>query len=188
MDKEVLYQKLRDEIQRSVGHELKTPKDFDILVAEIEARTHVRLSSYTLKRFWGYLKQVEVRRSTLDVLCQTLGYTSWSGFEAMFDQVVDSESHMSFNAMLDVLKLKDGTHVRLLWNPGRCVIVRYEGHGLFVVEDSVNSKLKFGDTFRCYRIVAHEPLVLTELKRPGKPVCSYVCGQLDGVVFNVLEG
>ncbi len=187
MEKEVKYQLLRNEVEKTVGYKMSTPRDFDNLSSDIDRLTHVRLSSYTLKRFWGYLKSVDVRRSTLDALCRMAGYTSWEGFCDLVDREGDSQSHLSFGESLDVAKLRVGTRVRLTWNPGRCVIARYEDHGLFVVEDSVNSKLKFGDTFRCFRIVSHEPLLLTDLKRPGMPVCNYVCGQRDGVTYAVIR-
>lgn len=96
-------------------------------------------------------------------------------------------SHMSMSAVLDVTTLDAGTRLRLMWRPNRCVVVRYEGHGLFVVEDNVNSKLRFGDTFRCFRIIAHEPLLLTELRRPGMAQCSYICGERGGVIYDILK-
>ncbi|MCQ2289597.1 MAG: hypothetical protein MJZ74_10945 [Muribaculaceae bacterium] len=187
MEYDSIYQQLRDEVEKVVGYKAKTPKDFDKLSDDIEKITHIKLSSYTLKRFWGYLKSVEVRRSTLDALCRMAGYTSWDGFCDIQRNNNDTQSHMSFSDTLNVALLDVGTRVRLSWNPGRCVIMRYEGHGLFVVEDSINSKLRFGDTFRCFRIVANEPLLLSDFKRPGMPVCSYVCGERDGVVYSILN-
>ncbi|MBQ0068958.1 MAG: hypothetical protein KBT09_04300 [Bacteroidales bacterium] len=187
MEKEQLYQLLRDDIVRCVGFEMKTPRDFDALATEIDKVTHVRLSSHTLKRFWGYLKSVEVRCSTLDTLARFVGYTSWEGYVNVREENIDGGSHMSMSAVLDVTTIEAGTRLRLMWRPDRCVVVRYEGHGLFVVEDNVNSKLRFGDTFRCFRIVAHEPLVLTELRRPGMAQCSYICGERGGVIYDILK-
>lgn len=187
MEKEQLYQLLRDDIVKSVGYEMKTPRDFDSLAAEIEQVTHVRISSHTIKRFWGYLKTVDVRTSTLDTFARFIGYTSWDGYAYVHQECFDGDSHISMGAVLDVSTLVEGTRLRLMWRPDRCVVVRYEGHGLFVVEDNINSKLRFGDTFRCFRIVAHEPLVLTELRRPNMTQCSYICGERGGVVYDILK-
>ena len=42
METELLYESLRKDLEHAVGYEVKTPKDFDQLVDEIECRTHVR--------------------------------------------------------------------------------------------------------------------------------------------------
>ena len=189
MDKEQLCKLLRDDIEQSVGYKPKTPHDFDAIAAEIDHVTKVRISSHTIKRFWAYLKPVEVRTSTLDTFARFVGYTSWEGYVDVHQERSNSDggSHMSMSATLDVSTLAEGARVRLMWRPDRCVVVRYEGHGLFVVEDNVNSKLRFGDTFRCFRIIAHEPLLLTELRRPGMAQCSYICGESGGVLYDILD-
>lgn len=187
MEIETIYQSLRDEMVRAMGYDMKTPSDFDKLADSIFCVTHVRLSSHTLKRFWGYLKSVNVRRSTLDVMARFIGCRSWEGFVEMKEGQASGDCHISLGDYLDVTSLPIGARIRISWNPNHCIVARYEGHGLLIVEESVNGELKFGDTFRCFRIVAHEPLVLTELRRPGIPQFCYVCGERYGVAYDTLK-
>ena len=115
MEKEQLYQLLRDDIEQSVGYKPKTPYDFDALAVEIEKVTNVRISSHTIKRFWGYLKSVEVRTSTLDTFVRFIGYTSWEGYVDVHQEYSESDSHFSMNNMIDVSTLDSGTRMRLMW-------------------------------------------------------------------------
>lgn len=43
-----------------------------------------------------------------------------------------------------------GQTLRLTWEPGRIVTLKYQGNDVFVVEESVNSKLRKGDAFTCH--------------------------------------
>ena len=51
---------LKQEVERTFGHQLKETRDFEELSHLLLSHTRERLSPTTLKRFWGYLKNEEV--------------------------------------------------------------------------------------------------------------------------------
>ena len=53
------YKRLQAMVEKCTGRAMRTPRDFDYLVVCIFNLTKVHLSSTTLKRFWGYLKEGE---------------------------------------------------------------------------------------------------------------------------------
>ena len=48
---------------------------------------------------------------------------------------------------------------------------------------SVATRLQPGDSFQCSVIIEGEPLFLTNLQQPGRPVTNYVCGRNGGIRF-----
>ena len=74
-------QKLREETERMVGRQIRTPKDFDFLSEQIFEQLHQHISTSTLKRLWGYMPSNEnPRTSTLDLLSQFVGCSDWEDF------------------------------------------------------------------------------------------------------------
>lgn len=183
MENEEYFRILRERVEEAAGFSMKTPKDFDLLVTLIYNSTHVLLNNYTLKRFWGYLKSTEVRTTTLNTLCQFCGYTSMEAFKESLLNNEIPESGPNNSLLLNSKDLMPGDTLQLIWNPGRKVTVRYEGMDLFVVTQSVKSKLQAGDMFHCQQFVNGQPLVLSCLVRPGMAPCNYVCGEKEGIRF-----
>lgn len=68
-------------VEEKVGREMKTPKDFEFLSAQIFELTRRTISVSTLKRIWGYIDSYKsVRESTLDLLAQFAGYDNFHHF------------------------------------------------------------------------------------------------------------
>ena len=68
-------------VEEKVGREMKTPKDFDFLAAQIFEQTRRTISVSTLKRIWGYIDSYRsIRESTLDLLSQFVGYDNFRHF------------------------------------------------------------------------------------------------------------
>lgn len=78
---EQALQQLRDALEASAGRQMCVPRDFERLSEQIFAKVHAKVSSTTLKRLWGYLKDGSMpRESTLDILSQFLGHSDWQAF------------------------------------------------------------------------------------------------------------
>ncbi len=74
-------EKLCKTVEKALDRELRTPKDFSFLADSIFEKMHETVSPTTLKRMWGYLSEpVTPRLSTLDILSQFVGYSSWNDF------------------------------------------------------------------------------------------------------------
>lgn len=68
-------------VEEKVGREMKTPKDFEYLSAQIFEETRRTISVSTLKRIWGYIDSYRsVRETTLDLLAQFAGYDNYRHF------------------------------------------------------------------------------------------------------------
>ena len=67
-----MQEKLKYEVERTTGRQLRVSRDFEELSHLLLSRTRERLSPTTLKRFWGYLsnEKVDTRPHTLDVLAR----------------------------------------------------------------------------------------------------------------------
>ena len=186
---EEIYGALRGAVEKTVGREMKTTSDFDHLAAHLLEATKVRVSAMTLKRFWGYLGEKNMRQprlSTLNALALYVGYTDWMTYYKHSSAAGEVESDFLKNNSLITNSLAKGTQIRLMWQPARVVIVRHEGYEVFTIVESVNSKLSAGDTFRCGLIVEGEPMYLSGLIHEGGSPSEYVCGRKGGVKWMIL--
>ncbi len=183
------YEELRQLTEKTLGMKVKTPRDFKLLSEKIYEKIRQRLSMSTLKRFWGYIdkdrEEDKARISTLDILSQFVGYQDWSTF-CQADTNLSEDSGNMVNRHLFAKEQKIGTHILLQWQPERKVTIRYEGEDLFTVVESINSKLRPGDTFHCDHIVEGMPLVMMRMVRYGSRPTNYVCGRTKGVSFTLL--
>ena len=181
-------EELRRLVEQALGMEVKTPSDFELLLKQIIEKTGQRLSLSTLKRFWGYVDKdntdYRVRVTTLDILSQFAGYQSWVAF-CQADLAGSDESGTSASRHIYVKELPVGKHIALTWKPDRMVTLRYEGEDLLTVVESINSKLRPGDTCHCPHIVEGMPLTLFSLVREGLLMGNYVCGKTHGVSFSM---
>ena len=69
------------DIEKALGKDICTPKDFDMLRDSIYNRLHILVSATTLKRIWGYLNEdVQTRQSSFDILAQFIGYPNYKDY------------------------------------------------------------------------------------------------------------
>lgn len=70
------------EVEAAVGRTMQTPRAFEFLSKRVFEKTHVHVSTSTLKRMWGYVASSSLpREATLDLLSQFVGYKDWSDFQ-----------------------------------------------------------------------------------------------------------
>ena len=163
------FERLKSEVETLVGRKIASPKDFAFLMRQIHGYTQETISVSTLKRMWGYVNSnTKHSKFNLDLLSRMVGRFFM-------------KSKLIANA-LDV-----GELVRLTWQPGRVVTIRYKGNDSFEVVEVQNSKLSVNDTFTCHQFVAEEPLSLSNLNHPGVPPCNYVAGQNGGIKWNIID-
>ena len=68
------------------------------------------------------------------------------------------------------------------WLPDRLISLVYLGQNRVVVEESLNSSLKPGDSFECLQIQVGRPLYLDRFRRAGSTAgARYVAGKRNGL-------
>lgn len=187
MTQDQLYQ-LLTAVEQSIGRKMATPRDFELLSESLARRLGEQLSVSTLKRLWGYVSNdFNPSRYTIDVLARFVGYNSWEKFvSGRAGNVPPSDPIMA--ASLNVSEsLTAGARLRLTWAPDRECVVRYLGNAEWTVEQSRNTRLQAGDEFKCGLIIAGEPLYLDDLRQQGRKPTVYVCGQIGGVRYELIE-
>lgn len=182
-----LYAALRSATERIAGRKIHTPRDFGYLSMCISDATHTYISPTTLKRFWGYLKsstEYAPRQFTLDLLSIYVGYKDWGAYCSSSSAIDEVNSDFIKAPSLYTTSLSRGNILKLMWNPNRCIKIKYMGEDMFEVVESINSKLQAGDRFCCGCFIDGEPLYLTRLVRKDQVLGAYVCGQDDGIKFS----
>ncbi len=176
-------ERLKEEVEHLVGRKIKSPKDFDFLSRQIQGYTHEKISISTLKRMWGYVaSESNPSRFNLDLLSRMIGYPDWGTFvRGGKIGIVSSRFFMRSKLIADALDV--GDEVKLTWNFGRIVTIKYQGNDTFEVLESKNSKLAVGDTFVCHQFVADEPCYLSNLRRTNNAPTNYVCGSAGGFAW-----
>ncbi len=179
---------LQQKIEDVYGREISTPRDFQWLSEQLKAMG-VKLSSTTLKRFWGYIPESTTpRKATFDALSQLLGYSCFSRFMASASDDQEAASAPVLGASIHP-RADMGINERILvtWQPGRECLIRHLGGGQFVVENSKNTRLVAGNTFNCEIIIEGEPLYLDNLVQSGRKPSGYVCGKRNGIHYSILQ-
>ena len=183
----MIQEKLKYEVERTMGHQLSVSRDFEELSHLLLSRTRERLSPTTLKRFWGYLsnEKVDTRPHTLDVLARFVGYKDYADFCSYADSSDEVQSGIRTEERVSTEGMRLGQRLIITWRPDRRIVIRHLGGSRFEIMEAQNTKLCVGDTFRCHLMIQHEPLYLDELVHQGLPETAYVAGQRDGVVISV---
>ena len=179
---------LRKSVEEKFVHPLNTHNSFFALSDAVFDVLREHISESTLERLWGYstrgVDSVSIR--TLDVLARYTGAASWSDFTATLKATSPVESQEIETGGISTSEFIPGAQLLLGWMPDRLVTVEYLGGNRFMVVDSVNSKLKAGDSFCCFQFCKGRPLYMDRFRRNGREEeKSYVAGERSGLT--VLE-
>ncbi len=176
-------QALLQRVENKYGRAIDTTSAFEALSIDIERQTGERISSSSLKRFWGYVNSDTAPRvASLDILAKYIGQKDFNSF----CKILRSEDGTSvfFGAeSLSVASLTPGNRIQLGWDPNRLLTLEYLGNFRFRVEESYNSKLLAGDCFELSDLIVGCPMFLSRIYRDGKTTPPYVAGAKDGITF-----
>ena len=188
-EKGELYKSLRLAVEQRFGKGVVVSSDFVELSSKILETAGTYLAPITLRRFWSEKEcacyNVAPRRSTLNILSQYVGYSSWDVFARDYDVAAVGSSDFILKADLPAAEVMQGSVLKLTWAPDREVHARSMGDCVFSVLESRNSKLSVGDTFKVELLVEGEPLLLTNLVHEGGAPAKYICGRVDGIRYKV---
>lgn len=174
---------LRQEVERSANHRVKTSTDFAILSGMIQERVKETIATSTLKRIWGYVDgYASTRKAILDILSRFVGFPDYETFVSDYCQQDSVQSsHYVVGESLWSKDLAVSALLEVCWNPNRRCVFRHLGNGRFEVEESQNAKLKPGDTFHCERFTFLQPLYIDEVTHDGVRHDLFVAGNKGGL-------
>jgi hypothetical protein len=181
---------LRQRVEESANHRIKTSTDFTFLSGVIQERLGETLGTSTLKRIWGYVDgYASTREDTLNILSRFIGFPDWETFVSDYcEQEGVHSSHRVIHQTLWSKDMKEGNIVEVKWNPNRTCRFRYLGMGHFEVTESHNAKLKIGDTFHCERFTLMEPLYVDHLIQKGGGAAElFVMGNKGGLTLLTVQ-
>lgn len=175
---------LKERVEATYGQPLQTHNSFIALVDSVESVVREHLSESTLERLWGYstrgAEAVSIR--TFNVLARYTGAASWKAFCAELKAKAPIESEEFSGESVVATRLSPGSRLRLGWLPNRLVTVAYLGQNRFVVEESINSSLRPGDSFECLQLQVGRPLYLDKFRRTGSSTeARYVAGERNSL-------
>jgi hypothetical protein len=168
------------QIEEHFGKPIKYPKDCEGLSKAIQIQSNKLISFSTLKRLFGFVKQVEQPHTyTLDIIANYIGYKNWE--EAL--RFIEGQDNSSFFQVegIDVGNLKKGNKIEFTYDPKRNVVLLYKGKNLFVVESSKNSKLLKGDVLTFTYIAISHPLITSEVIRNKISIGKFTGGKTNGI-------
>ncbi len=173
---------LLSEVERSFGRCCTSNCDFNALSEKIEQGTGELLSVSTLKRLWGYVSSdIVPRKSTLDILCQFVGYRNFDSFCEHIKIGGSANSRLFVSKTVFSTDLKPGQQILIGWNPDRLVLLEYLGNLEYVVRSSENSRLEVDDRFFLDSLILGLPLCISDLKRDDNVSMSYIAGSASGL-------
>ena len=177
-------QRLKESVERSLSHPLKTSKDFAELHDKMQESNGETLGTTTLKRIWNYIGgDNALRESTLDVLCHFVGYSDWNTFVADCCGETDREtSKMVVTKTVRSQQLNIGDKLEIRWNPNRHLTLKYLGNNIFDVITAENSKIKAGMKLRCERLTVGLPLYV-DIMHDGQPPALFEAGKKGGLTM-----
>ena len=125
----------------------------------------------------------------MDILARFIGY---QGYEDYKDKATtykhETQSSPVMSRRLNVLEeLEAGDTLRLTWHPDRLCEITYLGGLTFRVCNSINTRIKTGDTFQCSLLIEGEPLYIDNLIQDNRPPVAYVCGKKSGIRFERID-
>ncbi len=173
---------LKRKVEEKLGRQVLAPTDFSFLSSKLSETVKENLSVSTLKRLWGYVVCDSVPSSgTLSILSRYIGYNGWDDFCSNYRWgIIDDSDFLSGN-QIPASKINKGDKLELSWDPDRRCTLVCLGNERFRVEESANSKLRPGDTFRASIFCVHQPLFVTDLRRGDCPPRTYVAARRNGL-------
>lgn len=166
----------------SAGCDVTTPAGAMKLQLDIHARTGELLSVNTVKRLTGVIDYAgEPRVTTLDIVARYLGHDSWQTLAAVVNNRVSRFGGDS--PFVDAAALPADSRMELAWEPGRRVVARHLGRGLYRVESVTAAKLAAGDLMRLSQLAPGFPLVASSVVRDGADLGVYTAADELGLTL-----
>jgi hypothetical protein len=177
---------IQKQLKHKSGVDFQDPSDAAQLALDIETVTGEHVGVNTMKRLLGMIDdEREPRVSTLNIVARYLGYADWAELR-LFDNGSNSDFGDDDEGVLVASSLSEGSRLSISYAPDRVVSLCHLRDDHFVVEHSVNSKLKEDDEIVVTHFVKGYPLLVGEVIRNGRSLGRFVAGRERGINFQLL--
>lgn len=184
---------LRSEVENVVNRRIVSPADFDFLSQAILNAKKQPISPTTLKRIWGYVKDVgsayNPERFTLCVLARFVGYRDIEDFiENVNANDKMTQSGNYFGETISSAEIPFNCSVELRWTPDRVCVLKRISSVEFEVEMSKNAKLRKGDVVEFASLPQNAPAFFSKVVHADSElVHTYVAGTRTGVTYHIFD-
>lgn len=162
------------------GYDVTTPHSAALLQRDMEIATGERLSVNTIKRLAGVIEYSGgIRESTLEIVALYLGFKSVKELKNSLAETT-SDFNLPSNGV-NLAALPSDTLVEIEWLPDRKVRLRHLSMGRYLVEESLNSKLKSGDILTLGIAGEGMPFMAAGVERDGESLGPYTAAPESGV-------
>ena len=168
-------------VEVAAHRKMKSSSDFEFLSNAIALRCRHRLSVSTLKRLWGYGKNIHKPYfSTLCILTNFIGFKNFDDF--LVNKDLETPSSFTYGAVsLSSQNLCPGDMLWITWSPNRSCLITYIGSHCFHVTEAHNTKLRKGDSFHAMHFSEGMPLYLDKYIHKDNPPVTFVVGYSGGL-------
>lgn len=175
-------------IEKRLGRNLTSPRDFEYLSEKL-ANSGTRISGSTLKRIWGYNRDISDNYRPYKYTLVSL--VNFLGFQTIEDYIknYNSREEQSAEYIGETVTTDDimpGSIVELNWAPDRvCSLICIE-KGVFKVVHSEHGRLYPGDVVKFLSLTQNAPLYFNEVTRFGtNEKFVYTAGQRTGITYKI---
>lgn len=182
---------LRQAVEAKMGFTLRSPYDFEQLVAALElehqrndsANRITPLSISTIKRIWQYVPSNHTPRiGTLSILSRFVGCRDWDDFvKTHAGQSEPVESGFTPERVNTISQIAIGEQLEMEWLPNRMCRVQKISADRFRVVAVKNCKLSVGDEFYAAWFSIGYPLFVSHLRRGDTDLPNYIAGKKHGL-------
>ncbi|MDE6338760.1 MAG: hypothetical protein K2K97_03105 [Muribaculaceae bacterium] len=177
-------------MEKRLCKRISAPRDFDFLSEELAA-SGKKVSSTTLKRIWGYNRDISDTyipyRYTVEALVKLLGYNSIEDYLKLYNGD-DVQSAVFLGQTIMAENIEPGRMIELTWEPDRLAMLKCMRSEVFEVIRSENGRLQCGDVVTFKSLTQNAPAYFNEVKRPGSNISFiYTAGQRTGIRYRILD-
>lgn len=175
-------------IEKRLRRKMTSPRDFEYLSEELR-KIGSRISASTLKRIWGYNRDISDTYKpyiyTLVSLVNILGFKDIEDYIKNYNEE-EVQSAQFVGETVTISSIMPGSIVDITWAPDRvCNLVCLE-IGVFKVVHSEHGRLYPGDIVKFQSLTQNAPVYFHEVTRPAtNETFIYTAGQRTGVRYHI---
>ena len=175
-----LNQTVIDLLSEKAGKDVTTSYGADYLRNDIEVVTGESLSLNTVKRLVGILPYDSTPRLiTFNIISKYLGFSSWQLLQEYLTGKISDFNVDDF--FIDMTNQPLNRIIKIKWQPDRYIAIKHLGNAMYIVTESINSKLHSNDVLYLSQIGEGFPFIVKMVERNGVSLGNYIAAKKTGI-------